>query len=185
MLQIVFLVSFKSSRTRPGEMVHGLIFHDVWTSCAKVLEYWMISSLRLKLKRRWNFQRNWNVPLVMCLWCCQKDLDEPKFNGIYLVRFGFRVWEILIFKWFLPLKFFLNSKKTRFWTEKSVEDVVILGPMAEATLVLMIVFNFGWNIYYFESCIQQPQFWTLLYFGRFCNKVPNKEFGLRVTLHYQ
>jgi hypothetical protein len=26
-----------------------------------------------------------------------KDLDKQDFNGIYLVRFGFRMWEILIF----------------------------------------------------------------------------------------
>jgi hypothetical protein len=32
----------------------------------------------------------------MCLWCCWKDLDEQEFNGIYVVRFGFRMWEILI-----------------------------------------------------------------------------------------
>jgi hypothetical protein len=32
----------------------------------------------------------------MCLWCCWKCLDEQDFNGIYLVRFGFRMWEILI-----------------------------------------------------------------------------------------
>jgi hypothetical protein len=33
-----------------------------------------------------------------------------------------------------------NSKKfqkTRFWKEKSVEDVVTLGPMAHATLVVL------------------------------------------------
>jgi hypothetical protein len=29
-------------------------------------------------------------------------------------------------------------QKTRFWKEKSVEDVVTLGPMAQATLVLII-----------------------------------------------
>jgi hypothetical protein len=29
-------------------------------------------------------------------------------------------------------------QKTRFWKEKSVEDVVTLGPMAQATLVDMI-----------------------------------------------
>jgi hypothetical protein len=28
-------------------------------------------------------------------------------------------------------------QKTRFWNEKSVEDVVTLGPMAQATLVRM------------------------------------------------
>jgi hypothetical protein len=45
------------------------------------------------------------------------------FNGIYLVGFGFRMWEILIFKWFLPLKIQINSKKTRFWKQESVDNV--------------------------------------------------------------
>jgi hypothetical protein len=40
-------------------------FHDVWTWGAKVLEYWMISSLKIKLNRSWNFWRNSNVPLVL------------------------------------------------------------------------------------------------------------------------
>ncbi len=57
---------------------------------------------------------------------------------MYLARFGFRMSEILILKWFLSLKIQINSKKTRFWKEKSVENVVILGPMAEATLVCVI-----------------------------------------------
>jgi hypothetical protein len=34
----------------------------------------------------------------MCLSCCSKDLDEQDFNEIYLVRFGFSMWEVLIFK---------------------------------------------------------------------------------------
>ncbi len=44
---------------------------------------------------------------------------------------------ILIFKSLLPLKIQINSKKTRFWKGKSVEDVITLRPMAEATLVSM------------------------------------------------
>jgi hypothetical protein len=71
----------------------------------KSLEYWMASSLKVKLNRSWKFQRNWNVPLVL--------LDRSwwaGFNGIYLVRFGFRMWEILTFKWFLPLEIQINSK---------------------------------------------------------------------------
>jgi hypothetical protein len=44
--------------------------------------------------------------------------------------------KILIFKAFLPLKIQINSKKTRFRKEKPVENVVTLGPMAQATLVL-------------------------------------------------
>jgi hypothetical protein len=45
------------------------------------------------------------------------------------------MWEILILKRFLPLKIQINFKKTRFWKEKSVEEVVTLGPTAKATLV--------------------------------------------------
>jgi hypothetical protein len=44
------------------------------------------------------------------------------------------MWEVLIFLK-IPLKIQINSKKTRFWKEKIAEDVVTLGPMAQATLV--------------------------------------------------
>jgi hypothetical protein len=34
----------------------------------------------------------------MCLWCCWKDLDEQDIMGFFFwVRFGLRMWEILIF----------------------------------------------------------------------------------------
>jgi len=35
------------------------------------------------------------------------------------------------------MKIQINSKKTRFWKEKSVEEVVALGPTRQATLVNM------------------------------------------------
>jgi hypothetical protein len=35
----------------------------------------------------------------------------------------------------LLLRIQINSKKTKFWKEKSVEEVVTLGPMAQATIV--------------------------------------------------
>jgi len=53
----------------------------------------------MKLNCSENFRRNWNVHLVF--------LERSwwvGFNGIYLVRFGFKMWEILILKWFLLLK---------------------------------------------------------------------------------
>ncbi len=56
----------------------------------------------------------------MCLWCCWKDLDERDLIEFVLVRFGFRMWEILIFKRILPMKIQINSQKTRFWKAKSV-----------------------------------------------------------------
>jgi hypothetical protein len=79
-------------------------FHGVCTCSVEVLEYWMISSLKIKLDHSWKFQRNWNVPLVLL-----ERSWWAGFNGIYLVRFGFRMWEILICKWFLPLKIQLNE----------------------------------------------------------------------------
>jgi hypothetical protein len=92
--------------------VHGLWFHGIWTWCgAKVLECWIISSLKIKLNQI--VAENFGG-IGMCLWWYWKDLDEPGFNGIYLVRFGFRMWEILILKWFLPLKIQINSKKSGF-----------------------------------------------------------------------
>jgi hypothetical protein len=40
-------------------------------------------------------------------------------------------------------------QKTRFWKEKSVEDVITLGPMAQATLVIYVLSSmfsiFKWN----------------------------------------
>ncbi len=110
MLQIVFMVSLGSSWPW---WVHGLWFHDVWTYGATVLEYWMISSLKIKLNCSWNFWRNCNVPLV--------SLERSwwaGFNGIYFTRFEFRMWEILIVEWFLLLKIQINSKKSGFGRKK-------------------------------------------------------------------
>jgi hypothetical protein len=59
-----------------------------------------------KFNRSWKFQRNWNMPLVLF-----KRSWWIGFNGIDLVRFGFRKWEILIFTWFMPLKIQINPQK--------------------------------------------------------------------------
>jgi hypothetical protein len=45
------------------------------------------------------------------------------------------MWEILIFEVISATRNSNKFQKTRFWKEKSVEDVVILGPTAQATLV--------------------------------------------------
>jgi hypothetical protein len=109
-------------------------FHDVWTCNAKVLEYWMISSLKIKLNCSWKFQRNWNVPLVLL-----ERSWWAGFIGIYLVRFGFRMWEILILKWFLPLENSNKFQKNRFWKENSVEDLVTLGHTSKSKMTLAVI----------------------------------------------
>jgi hypothetical protein len=100
-------------------------FHDIWTCGSNVLEYWMIFSLKIKLNHSWKFWKNWNVPLVFLERSCW-----ARFNGIYLVRFGLKMWEMLILKWFVLLKIQINSPKSRFWNKKSVEDVGTFRPMA-------------------------------------------------------
>jgi len=59
--------------------------------------------------RSWKFQWYWNVPLVLL-----ERSWWAGFNGIYLVKLGFRMWEILILKWFLLLNIQKNSKKPGF-----------------------------------------------------------------------
>jgi len=82
------LVSLESSRWG-GVCVLGLWFHDVWTCGAKVLEYWMNDFFTKKFNKlncSWKFRRNWNVPLVLL-----ERSWWARFNGISLVRFGFRM----------------------------------------------------------------------------------------------
>jgi hypothetical protein len=84
-------------------------FLDVWICSANVCEYWMIFSLKIKLNHSKNIWRNWNVPLVL--------LETSWWVGsniIYLLNFGFKMWEILILKCFLQLKIEINSKKPSF-----------------------------------------------------------------------
>jgi hypothetical protein len=83
--------------------------HVVWTCGAKVLEYWMIFSLKIKLNHSWKFQRNWNVALVLV-----ERYWRAGFNGIYLVRFYAECGRYWFFKWFLLLKIQINSKKPGF-----------------------------------------------------------------------
>jgi hypothetical protein len=100
---------------------------DLWCKSSWILDD---SSLKIKLNQSWKVRRIGNVSLVL-----MERSWWAGFNRICLVRFGFRMWERLNFKWFLPLKIQINSKKPGFWKEKSVEDVVTLGPTALLTLV--------------------------------------------------
>jgi len=63
LLQIAFLDVF-GKPSQQGEGLHGLWFHDFCLDFAmqtKALEYWMISSLKIKLNRSSKFRRNWRV----------------------------------------------------------------------------------------------------------------------------
>jgi uncharacterized protein (DUF2225 family) len=75
-----------------------------------------------------------------------------------LVRFGFRIQQILNFKVISATENSNKFQNTRFWKEKSVEDVVTLEPTAQATIVDMIeysLFDFNENTIA-PSCFQPP-----------------------------
>jgi len=125
MFQILFFVSLESSWQGGlqglGSMMFGLAVQKLFN---------IERFLQWKLNCSWKVRRNWNVPLLFL-----ERSWWAGFNGIYWVGFGFRMWE----NWFLSDFCPWNSnkfQKTRFWKEKSVEDVVTLGPMAQATLVM-------------------------------------------------
>jgi hypothetical protein len=121
------LAGFGKFLTREGCM--GLVPCRLDLQCKSS---WILNDflMKMKLNHSWKFQRNWNVPLVL--------LERSRwagFNGIYLVRFGFRMWEILIFKWFLLMKIQLNSKTPGFDRKNQLRNVITLEPMAQATLI--------------------------------------------------
>jgi hypothetical protein len=76
---------------------------DLW--CKSFKKYWIKFSLKMKLNQNWTFQRNWDVLLVLL-----ERSWKWRFNGIYFIRFGIRMGEILNFKWFLSLKIQINHQ---------------------------------------------------------------------------
>jgi hypothetical protein len=58
-------VSLEKALDKEG--VHGLWFHDFWTCDAKVLEYWMISSLKIQFN---SMVAEIFKEIGMWLWCC-------------------------------------------------------------------------------------------------------------------
>ncbi len=102
----------------------------------------------------------------MCLWCCWKDLYEQ--DLMEFIDFGFRMWEILILKVICAPENSNKFQKTRFWKEKSVEDVVTLGPPAQATLVSIM---FSSNPFYLFLSHRQLQ-WLAMYYPFKCIYLP-------------
>jgi hypothetical protein len=112
-------------------MREGCMGLDPWCFDLHCKSSWILNDflMKMKLNHSWKFHWNWNVPLVLL-----ERSWWAGFNGIYLVRFGFRLWEILIFKWFLPLKIQLNSKTPGFERKNQLRNVITLEPMAHSTL---------------------------------------------------
>ncbi len=62
----------------------------------------------------------------MRLWGCWEDLDEHDLKEFIWQDLDSECERYWFFKWFLLLKIQINSKKTWFWKDKSVEVVVKL-----------------------------------------------------------
>jgi hypothetical protein len=84
-------------------------FHDVWTCGAKVLEYWMISSLKINLNHCWKFRRNWNVALVL--------LERSWFVKIWIQNVG-----DIEFKVISATENSNKFQKTGFWKENQLRS---------------------------------------------------------------
>jgi hypothetical protein len=74
-------------------------FHGFWTCGVKVFECWIFLLLKIKLNHNWEFQRIWDVPLMLL-----KRSQGEGFNEIYFIKFGLKMREILNFKWFFITK---------------------------------------------------------------------------------
>jgi hypothetical protein len=101
MLQVLFLVSLESSRWWG---VHGLGSMAFGLAVQKFLNSEWFLHWKLNKVVAGNFRG-----IGTCLWCWWKDLDEQD-----LMEFIWYDWDwecTLIFKWFLPLKIQINSKK--------------------------------------------------------------------------
>ncbi len=70
----------------------------------------------------------------MCLLCYWKDLDEQDLWNLFGKIWIQNVGDIDL-KVIYAAENSNKFQKTRFWKEKSVEDVVTLGPTVQATLV--------------------------------------------------
>ncbi len=94
-----------------------------WRLDLRCKSSWILNDLLLKIKlnHNWKFWRNWNVRLVLL-----ERSWWAGFNEIYLVRVAFRMWEILNFRVVSACENSNKFQKTRFWKEKSVENVVTL-----------------------------------------------------------
>ncbi len=64
--------------------------------------------------------------IVMCLWCCWKDLDNSNWMEFMLWDLGLECWKYGIFSDFCHWKFKWFFKNKVFWKEKSFENVLTL-----------------------------------------------------------
>jgi hypothetical protein len=70
------------------------------------------------------------------------------------------MWEILICKWFLLLKFQINSKRPGFWKEKSVENVVTLecSPQFNGSMISFHIWVFKKGINTLQNNVSHVEF---------------------------
>jgi len=93
----------------------------------KFFEYSLISSLKIKLNSTWNFSEELECAFGVVLYV--QDLME----FIWIQNVG-----DIDFKVNSATKSSNKFQKTRFWKEKSVEDMVTLPSTTQATVVLMM-----------------------------------------------
>ncbi len=127
MLQIMFLVSLESSWWGGLHGLHSIMFG---LAVQNVLEYWMISSLKIILNHSWKFGMESECTFGVVGRILMRRIKWILFGKILIQNVG-----DIEFQTIFATENSNKFKKPRFWKEKSVEDVVTLGPTAQATLV--------------------------------------------------
>jgi hypothetical protein len=137
----------------------------------------MICSLKNKLSCSWKFWKNWNVPLVLL-----ERSWWARINGVYLVRFGFRIWEIFISKWFLPLKTQINSKKPGFRRKNQLKNVVTLeGLPFNSSMISFHIWLFKKSIHTLQNNVHMLIFSILQWVHTWANGIGHTSLSKRKT----
>ncbi len=145
MLQIVFLVSLESSWWEGGSMGLGSMMFGLAVQKTLNIEWSLLS---------WIFQRNWNVPLVLL-----RRFGWAGFNGIYLVKIWIQNVGDIDFEVISAAENSNKFQKTRFWKEKSVENVVTLeGLLFNSSMISFHVWLFKKSIHTLQNNVHMSSF---------------------------
>jgi hypothetical protein len=99
----------------------------------------------------------------MCLWCCWKDLDEKGFNGILFGKIWIQNVGDIDFEVISATENSNKLLKTRFWKEKSVENMVTLEglPFNSSMISFHICWLFKKSIHTLQNNVHMLSFGIL------------------------
>jgi hypothetical protein len=135
MFHATLLVSLKSSKMGKDAPTW---FETLWSYGVKIIDYWSIFSMKFKSNG------------IGILGVISVFLESPwwvKFNRVYFINFGAKVWKILVFEWIFVVEI-SNKLQKILGLEGKLSwalNVFTLGPTTQGTLVTMNWWRRTWN----------------------------------------